>query len=233
MKKILLTTLLLATTAVLYTGCKKDDNDTTAPVITIDGDNPYYVVAVDEDFEVTDPGATALDDNDGDLTADLTYDYSEYIQNVAGEYEVHYEVADKAGNAADEHRMLYVTHTGARLAGITFHALDTTTQAGTTVNLDYNSVASSSSLAANKWKVYLDNFNDGLFTSGSKVELDMQANRITIPPQAPNGGGSAITVSGSGTMTFNSVSGYKLYLTYTIVGVAGGNITDKATFTSL
>lgn len=233
MKKILLSALLLAASATLYTGCKKDDNDTTAPIVTIIGDNPMFVVAVDSNFVNMDPGATASDDKDGDLTSKIVPDYSAYIKNVAGEYEIHYEVTDKAGNLGDDHRTLYVTHTGAQLAGINFNAKDTTTQGASTAFLDYTSAATASSLSANKWKVYLDNFNDGTFTAGSKVELVMEANRITIPSQAPNGSGSTILVSGSGTMTFNSVSGYKLYLVYTITGASGGTVTDRATFTSL
>ncbi|MBE0674845.1 MAG: DUF5011 domain-containing protein, partial [Bacteroidales bacterium] len=47
--------------------CEKKDD--TAPVITIIGDNPLIVTIGTLNF--TDPGATAVDNADGDLTASI------------------------------------------------------------------------------------------------------------------------------------------------------------------
>jgi hypothetical protein len=233
MKKLLLSALFIALGSVLYTGCKKDDNDTTAPVITLNGDNPMYVVAIDENFPTIDPGATAQDDKDGDLSSSISVDYTDYIRNVAGDYEIHYEVSDDAGNAADEHREIYNTHTGAQIAG-SFNAKDTVFQAGnpTPVYLDYN--VNVTSTATNIFKGLMDNFSDGVFTAGSKVSFEMQSNRVTIPTQTPNGTGSNIVVSGSGTMSHNSVSGiYTLKITYTITEPSQPTQTGHATIVSL
>jgi len=79
--------------------CKKEKTkDTTAPVITILGDNPYIVGA---GTTYVDPGATAYDETDGDITSNIVV-----ISNVntadTGYYHVKYNISDIAGNAANE-----------------------------------------------------------------------------------------------------------------------------------
>jgi len=70
--------------------------DNTAPVITLTGDS---VINVALNGTFTDPGATATDETDGDLTGDIvvtgTVDTS-----VVGSYELMYNVIDEAGNNA-------------------------------------------------------------------------------------------------------------------------------------
>lgn len=72
--------------------------DTTAPVITLTGSNPLTVY---RDGAFLDPGYSALDDVDGDITSDVivtgTIDTS-----VIGSYELSYNVIDAAGNSAVE-----------------------------------------------------------------------------------------------------------------------------------
>ena len=72
--------------------------DTTAPVITLVGDNP---VEVYEGDTYTDAGATASDDVDGDITASIVV-VNPVDTSVIGEYTVTYNVSDAAGNAATE-----------------------------------------------------------------------------------------------------------------------------------
>jgi hypothetical protein len=78
----------------LFTGILA--TDTIPPVITLDGDNPMNVEA---GSDYADPGATAYDNIDGDLTPYVTI-----INNVntaaVGTYTVTYFVSDAAGNAA-------------------------------------------------------------------------------------------------------------------------------------
>lgn len=73
--------------------------DQTIPVITLVGDNPYEV---ETDAEYTDPGATAEDDVDGDLTSEIVVDDSDLDMTTEGEYTITYNVTDAAGNAAVE-----------------------------------------------------------------------------------------------------------------------------------
>lgn len=235
MKKILLSTLLIAASATLYTGCKKD-SDATAPVLTLIGNNPMFVVANDEDFYNTDPGATSLDDKDGDLTSKIIVDYGDYSsdisKNKAGDYNINYTSSDKSGNTTTETRLLYVTHSGAQLGGLTFHALDTAYQAG---NPNPSAIAYNVpfSVSSQKFRGLMSNFSNNIFGS-DPVYFNMESNRVTIPSQTPNGSGSAFTISGSGTMSFNLVTNiYTMVVVYTIVETGQPTITAHATLTSI
>ncbi len=72
--------------------------DTVAPVITLLGDSPFEV---DQGATYTDPGATASDDRDGDLSASIIVSGDTVDTDTVGEYTVTYDVSDAAGNAAD------------------------------------------------------------------------------------------------------------------------------------
>ncbi|MEM7037382.1 MAG: DUF5011 domain-containing protein [Bacteroidota bacterium] len=84
--------LLLAVVTFVASGCKKED--TVAPVITLLGDNP---MTVEIGGTFTDPGATATDDVDGDLTSEIT-STGTVDPNTAGHYHITYSVTDAAGN---------------------------------------------------------------------------------------------------------------------------------------
>ena len=72
--------------------------DTTAPVITLLGNNLVELTVGDV---YTDAGATATDDVDGDLTASIVI-VSNVDTSIAGSYTVTYNVSDAANNAATE-----------------------------------------------------------------------------------------------------------------------------------
>ncbi|PIR45844.1 MAG: hypothetical protein COV08_02880, partial [Candidatus Vogelbacteria bacterium CG10_big_fil_rev_8_21_14_0_10_49_38] len=73
--------------------------DTTAPVIVLLGQNPLTLTEGDV---YTDPGATASDDVDGDISGDIDIDDSDVDMDVAGTYTVTYDVEDAAGNLATQ-----------------------------------------------------------------------------------------------------------------------------------
>ena len=73
--------------------------DTTAPVITLVGD---AVVDLNVGDTYVDAGATATDDIDGDITANIVTVEHNVDVNTAGQYIVTYNVSDAAGNAATE-----------------------------------------------------------------------------------------------------------------------------------
>jgi hypothetical protein len=75
------------------------------PVITLLGDNPDYVY-LGESFN--DPGATADDCNDGDLTSSITVNTSGLNTNSRGTYNVVYEVTDSDNNNASAVRQVIV-----------------------------------------------------------------------------------------------------------------------------
>jgi len=72
--------------------------DTTAPVITLLGDNP---VTLEVGGPYTDAGATATDAYDGDITSSIVTQ-SNVDTAIVGVYTVTYNVSDASGNAAVE-----------------------------------------------------------------------------------------------------------------------------------
>lgn len=72
--------------------------DTTAPVITLSGTSP---VTVEVGSIYVDAGATALDETDGDRTANIVT-VNPVNSNVVGPYTVTYNVSDVAGNTATQ-----------------------------------------------------------------------------------------------------------------------------------
>ncbi|MEJ2143448.1 MAG: DUF5011 domain-containing protein [Gammaproteobacteria bacterium] len=86
-------------------GGGEDSNpDTQAPVIAITGDNPANLVVGDA---YTDPGATASDNVDGDITANIIVTGSVDTSTV-DTYTITYSVTDTAGNEATADRTVYV-----------------------------------------------------------------------------------------------------------------------------
>ena len=72
--------------------------DTTAPVITLNGDAS---VTIEVGSPYNDAGATATDNYDGDLTASIVV-VSDVDTSTVGDYTVTYNVTDTSGNAAIE-----------------------------------------------------------------------------------------------------------------------------------
>ncbi len=97
MKKILII-LFAISTLVLAIQCEKEEKDTTAPVITLIGSSTQYVA---RDSAYVDPGYTATDDVDGDLT-DLVKVTGSVDVSTDGTYLLNYNVIDASGNAAEE-----------------------------------------------------------------------------------------------------------------------------------
>lgn len=78
--------------------------DTAAPQITLNGDAEMEIEGREK---FTDPGATAVDDRDGDVSASITA--SGYVDIYEeGTYTVTYTVADSAGNQAEATRKVKV-----------------------------------------------------------------------------------------------------------------------------
>ncbi|WP_421804330.1 immunoglobulin-like domain-containing protein [Flagellimonas sp.] len=73
--------------------------DTTPPVITLNGD---ATVDLNVGDSYTEAGATATDDNDGDISGNIVVGGDTVDVNTAGTYVITYNVSDAAGNAANE-----------------------------------------------------------------------------------------------------------------------------------
>ncbi len=118
--------------------------DTTAPVITILGSNPF---SVEVKTSYSDAGATAADNVDGDITSRITAMNNVNI-NVIGIYAVTYAVSDAAGNPATATRNVSVVDTTApviTLIGSNPMAITkggTYTEPGATANDNYDATIS-------------------------------------------------------------------------------------------
>jgi len=112
-----ITTNTQATQAVdIIFAAYQANNDTTIPVITLLGTTP---VTVTQNTTYTDAGATASDNIDGDITADIVT-VSNVNTSVVGAYSVTYNVDDAAGNsAAQVTRVVNVQSGGTSTASIT------------------------------------------------------------------------------------------------------------------
>lgn len=75
--------------------------DEVDPVIKLEGD-PFVVIEVGTTY--VDAGATAADDVDGDITANIIIDTSNVDTTTAGTYTVTFNVSDSSNNPADEKR---------------------------------------------------------------------------------------------------------------------------------
>jgi hypothetical protein len=89
---------------VLALSASQQITDLTSPVITVNGNNPLIV---DQGTSYIEPGFTALDDADGDITDKVTVTGTVDI-NTLGEYELVYSVIDLAGNQAEVTRIVKV-----------------------------------------------------------------------------------------------------------------------------
>ncbi len=75
------------------------DIDTERPVITLNGDNPFEL---ETGTPFVDPGFSASDNIDGDITGSVVVSGDVVDENVEGSYEIRYNVNDAEGNAAIE-----------------------------------------------------------------------------------------------------------------------------------
>jgi hypothetical protein len=202
MKKNLLTlSLTLLSGLVLLVGCSKDD--TTAPVITLLGSDPMTISL--NAGSVSDPGATAEDDEDG--TVSVTSDWTSTNPNVnlTGTYIVTYTASDAAGNTATEKRTVVVKNDADYLAG-TY----TTTEGGGT---PWTQSITASTTINNRiifsyFANYLNNNQIYAQVTGSAVELPSSQTAVGIGSSGcthiftPGGSGSTITQVG-GKYTFS------------------------------
>jgi hypothetical protein len=78
--------------------------DTTAPVISLIGSNPQTII---QGNAYTELGATASDNQDGDLTSRITRSIN-VNTNIVGTHYVTYSVLDNAGNSGTATRTIYV-----------------------------------------------------------------------------------------------------------------------------
>lgn len=197
-------------TVLAFTSCKKDD--TTQPVLTLKGSNP---MTIDVGSSFTDPGATATDDVDGDISSSIgvtgTVDTS-----TVGTYTLTYTVSDEAGNVS----------TGTRTVNVEMSRDAATGNYHTTNNCpvpqSFVATATTFRAGANDDEFVIDMFyyNGGTLTCtliGSEVQVNLG--------QAPNP--QLLSVGGTGTF---DAQGKVLTMNY-LFDPAGQNVSCTVVYT--
>lgn len=95
---------------LIFAGCKKDK---TPPVVTLNGE-ASMMVAINGTY--SDPGATAIDEEDGDLTSQIEVSGS-VTTSTAGSYTITYTVTDKKGNVGMATRTVTVDFMASNYVG--------------------------------------------------------------------------------------------------------------------
>jgi hypothetical protein len=217
MKRILLSIAFLTMIfgATLLTSCTKDD--TTAPVISLTTPTTMYLDLGDT---YTDPGYTATDDVDGDITTNVVTSGTVNTAQV-GEYVITYTVSDAAGNTDSQERTVYVR--ADKLAGTYTVNSVITGGPGAGTYIFYPTVATTSTYN----KLSIANFGGWGGTVLGFVTIS--GSTVTIYSQKPAGvpAGSEGTALGTGTYSGLAFTG----LTYTWTYDTGGVDNCVETFT--
>lgn len=155
------------------TGCKKDDS--TPPTITLEGSSS---MTISLQGTYTEPGFTAEDDRDGDLTASVTSDESSTNpnKNLAGTYTIHYEVTDAAGNTGTEERVVQVVNDAAAAYAGTYQGNETDIN-GPYTYVQKNVITASTTVNNRISMTRLGDF------ANNTVYMDIVGTSITLPSQ--------------------------------------------------
>ena len=96
--------LLYLVVSIFIIACNNDDNDSMAPVVTLIGESS---ITVSQSSTYVDAGATAIDNQDGDLTSSIVTT-SDLDTSTLGTYTVVHSVSDAAGNVGSASRQVGV-----------------------------------------------------------------------------------------------------------------------------
>lgn len=206
---------LLAISAFIYSCSKKD---TTPPKITLLGTNPIVVTL---NTTYTDPGATALDDEDGDLTASIVIQNPVNV-NKKAKYTVNYTVTDAEGNLGSATRTVFVVNQAEFLAG-NFEVTDNKVDpSGTPATATYDEKISAADTLNNR--IWFTKF--GSYDAG-KVYAERAGNVLSIPQQEVLCGTPPVNRRFLGTGTI--IDSTKIIINYTEI-VGGVNYTCSGNY---
>ena len=216
MKKQILTTLSLAIIAgvLSLTSCKTEDAG--APMITVTGGNSQSqsLPSIANNGTWTNPTATAMDDEDGDISMSITVSGT-VNPNTAGNYTLTYTVSDAAGNTATEVVIVSIQNDAAFLGNLsstgtptmaTYAAYDS---CQVTPASYFSPTVTVSSTVNNAFKIT----NFGAFGTNIVINATLSGATINIPASQTLGPIESI-IAASGTVT-SSISPVSFGITYT------------------
>jgi hypothetical protein len=193
-------TTLLIGGSMVFTSCKDEE----APVITLKGDSVQVVNLT----EAADPGATANDDKDGDVSSAITSTYLTAVEkNNVGTYTATYTSSDESGNTTTKDRTVKVK--GDYLAG-SYNVNDVVT-GSTSGSGTYTYTVTASASADTYNKLTLSDF--GGFNA--TVYCTVEGTVVTIPSQNFSGVGVPAGTTISGTGTYDGAAKKFLTINYT------------------
>jgi trimeric autotransporter adhesin len=212
-------TFLRITVAVmLVAACKKEEPapeptpppDTTRPTLTMKG-NSSDTISLGTTY--TDPGVTATDDVDGDITSRVTVTGTVDNTRVGGNY-IYYNVKDAAGNSTQVNRYVYVRNGAYRMVG-TYNVVSNC--GANFTGLTSTAMVETSTSVNNKITISNQQFQ----SPGFYVSAVINGTSITMYTQAI----ASSLASGTGTVSADMKS-FTLTTTYTpaIQGSSGCNI---------
>lgn len=170
----LLTSALLSGVAILLFSCNPDD--ITKPIITLQGANPQVVIYKSAP-EYIDPGFSAIDEIDGEITV---YVYGTVNLSSAGEQTLTYKATDEAGNTATADRIVIVD-AAQYLAG-TYNVVDVNDSSSSPVFTETITVSPTTynTILFTKFG-YLDNAGAYATIAGSTITLPQQTLYCNTP----------------------------------------------------
>lgn len=211
-KKVYRGLLIYLTCMFLISSCSKED--TTAPVIVLNGDSNVTLELQDDYIELD---AVAEDDEDGTLSVEKS---GMVDTDLVGTYVITYTATDAAGNIATEERVVNVingktnqpTSDAFKFQGsydcVISNSTDTTTYPYTE-SLSLSTTSNND----NEWSKFGDYGN-----ANSKLNISFGTNsQISIPLQTITCGSPAVarTFSGSGTRSGSGNAGSTIILNIT------------------
>jgi hypothetical protein len=212
-KRMLFVGSLFICGILFFSAC--ETTDLTAPKITLLGSGD---IIQNLHVNYVDAGATAEDNKDGNITTSIVTTGLPISIDLCGETIIHYNVSDKAGNAADE-----VT----RSVKIKSDLLAGTYDVTETKKAQYNVVVTQSSTTYNK--ILMNNF--GGYGTTQTLEAIVEGSTITIPAQNVVQGADTYVIQGTG--TYNGALFKILTVTYTETLSPQPPTTYNATYTKM
>lgn len=204
MKKLL---IVCCSLILLFTlSCEKKDSK--VPVVTLLGANPLALALNSASFD--DPGATAMDNEDGDLTG-LIKTESNVNLNKKGSYGIRYYVSDNAGNTGEAIRTVLVANQAEFLAGVYTVTDNKIDPQGTPTITNYSEIVSASDTINNR--LLVTQFGNHI---NAKVYINRNGNLLAIPQQEMSCGSPPVYRRFMGTGTILDSTQFVINYTETI-----------------